>query len=395
MTHKGTKYLKRISILGSTGSIGKNTLKVVSRYPNRFKVVGIAAKSDIQTLESQILTYKPEIAAVFNESAAERLRKKNLPVEILTGQQGLIEVATLKDADMVVSAIVGSAGLIPTFAAIKVGKNIALATKEALVMAGEIIMAEARRKGVMIIPVDSEHSAVFQCINGKASEEIQKIILTASGGPFLRKTLSELKRVTPQEALKHPNWFMGKKITIDSATLMNKGLEVIEAHHLFNLPAHKIDVVLHPQSIIHSLVEFVDGSIMAQMSVPDMKGPICYAIAYPQRFKKVLPSLDMSKVRELTFERPDNARYPCLHLAYEALKTGGTMPSVLNAANEVAVEAFLNKKIPFTKIYNVVANTMQKHKASKGKRIEDVLKASEWAKEKAEKTVKRYEYRKQ
>ncbi|MBI5050761.1 MAG: 1-deoxy-D-xylulose-5-phosphate reductoisomerase [Nitrospirae bacterium] len=387
MATEKAKHLKRISILGSTGSIGKNTLKVISRYPDRFRVVGIAAGSNIQVLESQILTYRPEVVAVFDEPAAARLRKKNLPVEILTGEKGLIEVATLKQADMIVSAIVGSAGLMPTFAAVKAGKDVALATKEALVMAGEMIMAEALKRGVKIIPVDSEHSAVFQCINGRVREEIQKIILTASGGPFLRKKLSELKKAAPEDALRHPNWFMGKKITIDSATLMNKGLEVIEAHHLFGMPVHKIDVVLHPQSIIHSMVEFIDGSVMAQMSVPDMKGPICYALSYPQRFKKVLPSLNMSKVRGLTFEKPDKKRYPCLGLAYEALKAGGTMPSVLNAANEVAVEAFLNKKIFFTEIYNIVALTMQKHKVSKCVNIDDALKASEWAKEKAKNLI--------
>lgn len=379
--------MKSISILGSTGSIGRNTLNVISRYPDRFKVIGIAARSNIQLLKSQILTYRPEVIAVFDESAGERLKKKNLPVEILTGIRGLIEVATLKKVDTVVSAITGSAGLMPTYAAIKAGKNIALATKEALVMAGEIIMATASKRGVKIIPVDSEHSAVFQCINGRMPEEIEKIILTASGGPFLRKDLSELKKVTPEEALKHPNWSMGKKVTIDSATLMNKGLEVIEAHYLFNLPPHKIDVVLHPQSIIHSLVEFVDGSIMAQMSVPDMKGPICYALSYPERLKKVIPSLNIAEIGELTFEKPDKRRFPCLQLAYDALKAGSTMPCVLNTANEVAVEAFLNKRIPFRKIYDVVAKTIQKHKTSRCDSIENILQASEWARTTALKVI--------
>ncbi|MBI4653896.1 MAG: 1-deoxy-D-xylulose-5-phosphate reductoisomerase [Nitrospirae bacterium] len=388
----GKNYLKKISILGSTGSIGKNTLNVISRYPERFKVIGIAAKSNIQVLESQIRDFKPEVVAVFDCSAAERLKKKNPPAEILSGEKGLIEVAKLKGVDLVVSAIVGSAGLIPTLEAIKARKNIALATKEALVMAGEIIMAEAQRKGVKIIPVDSEHSAVFQCINGRKAEEIQRIILTASGGPFLRKDLSKLKTVTPQEALKHPNWFMGKKVTIDSATLMNKGLEVIEAHYLFNLPPHKIDVVLHPQSIVHSFVEFIDGSILSQMSVPDMRGPICYALSYPERLERVLPSLDISKMRKLTFEKPAQVRYPCLRLAYQALAAGGTMPCVLNSANEVAVDAFLNKKLPFKKIHNVVANIMKIHNVSKCKDIGDVLKASEWAKEKAGEIIESLSY---
>lgn len=375
--------MKGISILGSTGSIGRNTLRIISRYPERFKVIGIAARSNIKLLESQILTYRPKVVAVFDESAGEKLKRKNLPVEVLTGTKGLMEVATLEDVDMVVSAITGSAGLMPTYTAIKAGKNIALATKEALVMAGEIIMATASQKGVKILPVDSEHSAVFQCINGRMSGEIQKIILTASGGPFLRKDISQLKWVTPEEALKHPNWSMGEKITIDSATLMNKGLEVIEAHYLFSLPPHKIDVILHPQSIVHSMVEFVDGSVMAQMSIPDMKGPICYALSYPERFKKVIPPLNMAKIGELTFEKPDKRRYPCLQLAYDALRAGGTMSSVLNTANEVAVKAFLDKRIPFTKIYDVVARTMLKHKTVRCKCIEDVLEASDWAREKA------------
>ena len=380
---------KIISILGSTGSIGKNTLRVVSRYPERFKVAGLAAGSNIRALESQIRIFKPEVAAVSDEYAAQMLRKKNLPAEILSGVQGLMEVATLRRADTIVSAISGSTGLMPTFAAIKAGKDIALATKEILVMAGEIIMAEASKRGVRIIPVDSEHSAVFQCIDARNHKEIKRIILTASGGPFLRKNISELKTVIPREALKHPNWFMGKKITIDSATLMNKGLEVIEAYHLFNLPVNKIDVILHPQSIIHSMVEFIDGSIMAQMSVPDMKGPICHALSYPERLSHVLPSLDMAKIGELSFEKPDGKRFPCLQLAYKALKTGGTMPAVLNAANEEAVDAFLNKKIPFTKIYDTVAETMKKHKTLKCKKIEDVIMASEWAKKKAKEYVKR------
>jgi len=379
--------LKKISILGSTGSIGKNTLEVVKQYPEKFKVLGIAAKSDVQTLKAQIRAFKPEVVAVFDESAGKALKKENLKVKTLTGIEGVIEVATLEDADIVVSAIAGSAGLLPTFAGIRAGKNVALATKEALVMAGEIIMAEAWRKGVKIIPVDSEHSAIFQCLSGRKRKEVKRIILTASGGPFLKRKLSALKKVTPKAALKHPNWFMGKKITIDSATLMNKGLEVIEAHYLFNLPPQKIDVVLHPQSIVHSMVEFIDGSVMAQMSVPDMRGPIGYALSYPERLEGVLPSLNISEVKELTFEKPDEKRYPCLGLAYEALKEGGTMPSVLNTVNEVAVEAFLNKKISFTKIYDVVTETMQKHNTVKCKKIEDILEASEWARKKARRVI--------
>ncbi len=379
--------MKKITILGSTGSIGRNTIEVVSRFPDRFKVIGLSAKSNVHLLEIQINTCRPEVVAVFDESAGEELKKRNLPVEILTGNKGLIEIATLGHVDMVVSAIVGSAGLMPTLAAIRAGKNIALASKETLVMAGSIIMAEASKKQVMVIPVDSEHSAVFQCLNGRRRDEIQRIILTASGGPFFKKNMSELKTVTPDAALKHPNWLMGKKVTIDSATLMNKGLEVIEAYWLFGLPPEKIKVILHPQSIIHSMVEFIDGSVMAQMSVPDMKGPISYALSYPQRFENVLPSLDLSKIGELTFEEPDRNKYPSLSLTYDALKIGGTMPSVLNAANEVAVEAFLNKKTSFTEIPTVVANTMAQHEVSYGKSLEDIIDASNWAREKAKEVI--------
>ncbi len=375
--------MKKISLLGSTGFIGRATLEVVRRFPDRFKIIGIAAKNNIQMLESQINTFNPEVVAVSDESAAGELRKKNLSVEILSGEKGINEVATLGDADMVVCAIVGSAGLMPTFSAVKAGKNIALASKEALVMAGSIIMAEALKKGISVIPVDSEHSAIFQCLNGRRKDEIKKIILTASGGPFLGKSTAELQSVTPGAALRHPNWQMGKKITIDSATLMNKGLEVIEAYWLFDMPIEKIKVVLHPQSIVHSMVEFIDGSIMAQMSVPDMKGPISYALSYPERFEDVLPSLDFSKVRELTFEEPDFAKYICLSLTYDALSAGGTMPSVLNAANEVAVEAFLDRKISFMEIPDIVSHTMAQHKVSDCSTIESVIDASNWAKEKA------------
>ncbi len=382
--------MKRITVLGSTGSIGRNTMEVVRRFPDRFKIVGLSAKKNIHLLEEQINTFKPEVVAVFDESAAEDLKKRDVPVEILTGEKGLIKVATIEHADMVVSAIVGSAGLMPTLAAIGVGKDIALATKESLVMAGSIIMAEASKKEVMIIPVDSEHSAIFQCLNGREGHGIQKIILTASGGPFLGRNLSDLGSVTPEEALRHPNWLMGRKITIDSATLMNKGLEVIEAHWLFGLSAEKIEVLLHPQSIVHSMVEFIDGSVIAQMSIPDMKGPISYALSYPQRFENVMPSLDLSKVGNLTFEEPDRNKYKSLSLTYEALKVGGTMPSVLNAANEVAVEAFLNAKIPFTDIPTIVADTMAQHKVSYRETLEDIIGASNWAQDKAEDIVESF-----
>ena len=379
--------MKKLSILGSTGSIGKNTLEVISAHRDRFKVVALAAGNNIEMLEAQIIEFRPDVAAVFDEAAAEELKKKNLPVEILGGQKGMIDVATLDSVDTVVSAISGSAGLVPTYEAIKTGKNIALATKEALVMAGKIIMAEASERGVSIIPVDSEHSAVFQCLDGRDIEEVEKIMLTASGGPFLKRGPDELKNVTPAEALNHPNWDMGRKITIDSATLMNKGLEVIEAYWLFNVPVEKIGVVLHPQSIIHSMVRFIDGSVIAQMSVPDMKGPISYALSYPERLGKVLPTLELAEIRELTFEEPDVKRFPSLAITYDALRAGGTMPCVLNAANEAAVEAFLDERIPFTEIFRVVSDTMAEHEVSDGETIEEVINVSEWAKEKAKEVI--------
>jgi 1-deoxy-D-xylulose-5-phosphate reductoisomerase len=381
--------VRRLSILGSTGSIGKNTLEVISEHPDKFRVVALAARNNIELLEEQVNTFMPEVVAVFNEEATERMKKIGLPVKILTGMDGLVEAATLAETDMVVSAVVGSDGLLPTYAAIKAGKDIALATKEALVMAGKIVMSEAAARGVKILPVDSEHSSVFQCLNGRSMDEVEKVILTASGGPFLRKSSSDLATVTPSAALRHPNWSMGKKISIDSATLMNKGLEVIEAFWLFDLPLEKIDVILHPQSIIHSMVKFVDGSVMAHMSMPDMKGPISYALSYPDRFENVLQVLDLAKIGELTFEDPDMDKYPSLNLTYNALKTGGTMPCVLNAANEVAVEAFLDEKIPFTEITSIVDRTMADHDVSEGRSIDEVMSVSEWAKQRAGEFVKK------
>lgn len=373
--------MKKLSILGSTGSIGKNTLEVIAKNPGKFEVAALAARNNIDLLESQIGICNPEVVAVFDEAAAEDLRKRGLSVEILSGEEGMKEVATLSGVDMVVSAIVGSPGLIPTYEAIKAGKDIALATKEALVMAGKLVMSEASKRGVSIIPVDSEHSAVFQCLDRRDMKEVEKIILTASGGAFRQKSVSELDSVTPSEALKHPNWDMGKKITIDSATLMNKGLEVIEAFWLFDVSLEQIDVILHPQSIIHSMVKFIDGSIIAQMSVPDMKGPISYALSYPARLGDVLPPLDLAEIKTLTFEEPDTKKYPALLLTYDALRAGGTMPCVLNAANEVAVDAFLEEKIPFTGISRVVSDTMAEHDVLNGETIEEIIGVSNWARQ--------------
>ncbi len=381
--------MKRLSILGSTGSIGKNTLEVISGHADRFRVAALAARNNIGELESQIKAFRPDVVAVLDEPAAEDLKKKGLPVDVLAGEEGIVRAAVLEGVDMVVSAIAGSAGLVPTHAAIQAGKDIALATKETLVMAGDIIMSEASEKGVSIIPVDSEHSAVFQCLDGRDMNEVERLILTASGGAFLRSSVSELESVTPSDALQHPNWDMGRKITIDSATMMNKGLEVIEACWLFNMPFEKIDVLLHPQSIIHSMVEFIDGSVIAQMSVPDMKGPIAYALSYPGRLGDILPPLKLAEIRELTFEEPDHSKYPALSLTYEALRAGGTMPCVLNAANEVAVEAFLEERIPFTGITGVVSDTMAEHRVLKARNIEEVLNVSEWARHKAREIIGR------
>ncbi|UCD35087.1 MAG: 1-deoxy-D-xylulose-5-phosphate reductoisomerase [Nitrospiraceae bacterium] len=385
--------MKNIAILGSTGSIGRNTLEVVARHPERFRVSALAAKNNTDLLERQIEQFRPKVVALFDGEAAERLRKRNPSIAVCEGTDGLVEAATLVGVDMVVSAIAGSPGLIPTYEAIRAGRDIALATKETLVMAGSVIMSEASRQGVRIIPVDSEHSAVFQCLEGRSMEDVEKIVLTASGGAFLNRSAGELAHVTPAEALRHPNWEMGRKITIDSATLMNKGLEVIEAHWLFSVPVEKIGVILHPQSIIHSMVRFIDGSVIAQMSVPDMKGPISYALSYPGRFGNVLPTLDLARIGELTFREPDREKYPCLALTFEALRGGGTMPCVLNAANEIAVEAFLNEEISFMDIPRVVSETMAGHRPGSGETIDDVMHASEWAMKRAAEIIMKAETR--
>lgn len=372
---------KKIAILGSTGSIGINTLDIVRTNRGRFKVLGLAAGTNIDLLEKQIREFKPKLAAVFDDKKAEILRKKvsRLKVEIFSGVDGIVRIATIPETKMVVSAIVGAAGLFPTFAALKCGKDIALANKETLVIAGELFMNQVRKKKVRLIPIDSEHSAIFQCINGAKDNKIKKIILTASGGPFLNYSAEKLKKVTIREALKHPNWNMGPKITVDSATLMNKGLEVIEAHWLFGIDAKRIDVVIHPESIVHSMVEFIDTSIIAQMGLPDMRVPINYALNYPERISTTLPPLNLADKKTLTFSAPDYKKFPCLQYAFNALKTSKTMPTVLNAANEVAVQAFLDGLIPFTGISGIVQRTMEKHQPGKLKEISDILQADKWA----------------
>lgn len=381
--------MKKISILGSTGSIGVNALDVIGSHPDKFKVVGLAAGENYELLLSQIERFKPKIASLFNKTGADKLKQRlhDKKIKITSGIDGAIEVAVLDDADIVISAIVGSAGLIPTLSAIKSGKTIALANKETLVMAGEIIMRELGSGRNRIIPMDSEHSAIFQALSGEKNKNIRKLILTASGGPFRNLPIEQFKNITPDDALRHPNWRMGQKVTIDSATLMNKGLEVIEAKWLFDVPAENIEVLVHPQSIIHSLVEFVDGSVIAQLGIPDMRIPISYALNYPDRLENSLPSLDLSHIKNLSFEKPDTEKFPCLGLAFDALKTGKTMPAVLNAANEAAVNAFLDSEISFNGIPETIKKTMDSHEAGAVHEISDILKADKWAREYAKKVI--------
>ncbi len=370
--------MKKISLLGATGSIGLNALDIVRRFPDQYSVVGLAAARNIDLLKTLILEFQPSLVSVLDADHANRLCA-TLPSEwrekVVWGTKGNEQVATLAEADFVLSAIVGAAGLTPTLAAIRAGKDIGLANKETLVMAGRLIMDTVKEKGVQLLPVDSEHSAIFQVLEGGRKEDLEKIILTASGGPFREKSLLELDTVTPEQALAHPNWSMGKKISIDSATLMNKGLEVIEAKWLFDVSIEMIEVVVHPQSIIHSLVEFQDGSVLAQLGLPDMRIPISYALSYPTRSPLKLERLKLSQCGNLQFHEPDYERFPALRLAFDALRQGGLMPAVLNGANEVAVDAFLQKKICFPDITRVAALTMEKVNYGRDDSLDDILSA--------------------
>ncbi len=381
--------MRSLSILGSTGSIGVSTLDVVRQHPDKFQVTGLAAGTDIALLAEQIKEFRPVAVSIRDEASVQKLRNLcgEYKPDILFGIDGSATIAEMDGSDMVVSAIVGAAGLVPTVRAIKAGKHIALANKETLVVAGQLVSDLVKQHGVHLLPVDSEHSAVFQSLAGHRSEDVERIILTASGGPFRNTPAEELKQVTLQQALKHPQWSMGAKITIDSATMMNKGLEVIEAHWLFNVPAEKIGVVVHPQSIIHSMVEYIDGCVMAQLGTPDMRAPIAYALAWPERCESGIPKLDLAKIGTLTFEEPDTVRFPALRLAYQALKAGRTCPAVLNAANEIAVEAFLNKRICFTDIAATVEKTLQAHEAFAPIELDDYLLADRWARETATKFI--------
>lgn len=377
--------MKNLSILGSTGSIGVSTLEIVAAYPDRFRAVALTAGKNLELFASQIRQFSPRIAAVADERDVPRLKElcSGLDVFITGGRDGLIAAATADETDMVVAAIVGAAGLVPTAAAIRSGKDIALANKETLVTAGHLFMDMIAEHGVALYPVDSEHSAIFQSMEGHRNDDISKIILTASGGPFLNTPLETLADVTVQDALNHPNWSMGRKITIDSATMMNKGLEVIEARWLFNAPANKIDVNIHPQSIIHSMVEYVDGCVIAQLGTPDMKAPIAYALSYPERLATGVKPLDLTTFSGLTFFQPDLEKFRCLKLAYSAMSAGQSMPAVMNAANEVAVEAFLEGRIRFLQIAEVIERVMDQHSAHSLKSIEEVLEADRWGRAEA------------
>ena len=381
--------MKRLAVLGSTGSIGVNTLDIAGRFENEFKVVALSAGTNIQLLREQIERFEPKVVSVLNEALAEALKREisRQQTEVLYGVEGLIQISTLPEVDLVVSALVGAAGLIPTISAIKARKPIALANKESLVMAGKIIVEEARKNGVTILPIDSEHSAIFQAMTGRSKDEVKRIILTASGGPFLNLPYEKMKEVTSEEALRHPTWDMGRKVSIDSASLMNKGLEVIEARWLFSIPMEQIVVQIHPQSVVHSMVEYIDGSIVAQMGITDMRIPISYALSYPKRLRLDLPSLDLFHVDGLTFLPPDMERFPCLRLAYRSMEVGETMPAVLNAANEVAVNSFLEATIGFTDIPEVVETVMEAHEVKSLTTLDDALRADQWARERTKKLI--------
>jgi 1-deoxy-D-xylulose-5-phosphate reductoisomerase len=383
--------MKQLSILGSTGSIGRNTLRIVEMFPDRFRVRALAAKTNVALLSEQIARFKPDLAVVFDAKRAAEL-KRTIPVKagvvILHGPEGYAAAASHAPVDTVVAAMVGAAGLMPALAAIDAGKTIALANKETLVMAGEIVMKRAAVNRVRIMPVDSEHSAVFQCLAGQRRSDLNRIHLTASGGPFFNKAMGEFAAITPADALNHPTWQMGQKISIDSATLMNKGLEVIEAQHLFAVAAEMIEVVIHPQSLIHSMVSFKDGSVIAQIGIPDMKGAIAYALSYPERLPIGQSVPDFAGIGKLKFKRLNLKKFPCLKLALHAGRAGGTLPAVLNAANEVAVYAFLDRRISFVQIATVIEKVMALHALVKNPALDYIILADAGARRQAEATIR-------
>jgi 1-deoxy-D-xylulose-5-phosphate reductoisomerase len=381
-----------VAILGSTGSIGCNSLRVIESLTTRMRVVALAAGTNVERLADQIATHLPEVVSVDTETAAHDLRALlfardvDLP-RIVVGEEGLCEVATHPEADCVISATVGAVGFVPTLKALELGKRVALANKETLVMAGELMVAAAQKSGAELLPVDSEHNALHQCLRGERREEVRRIILTASGGPFRTKNKAEMELATVAEAMRHPTWNMGAKITIDSATLMNKGLEVIEAHWLFGFAPEEIDILVHPESVVHSMIEMVDGSVIAQLGVTDMRHAIQYALTYPERHTCQLPPLDLTTVSGLHFEAPDPARFPCIRLAYRALSEGGTLPAAMNAANEEAVAAFLNEQISLTEIPQVIESVMNDHSNQPAKDIQTILAADHQARLAARATI--------
>jgi len=381
--------LRSISILGSTGSIGRSTLAVVDAFPDSLRVVGLAAGGNLDLLVEQIERYRPELVSVRDEADVAKLRARVPGVEIVHGSKGASAVASMSSADAVIAAIVGAAGIPPVYAALTAGKRVGIANKEVLVAAGDAMTRAAREHGGEILPVDSEHNAVHQALRCGGHDEVQRIILTASGGPFLKRDPSTFDDITIEAALAHPTWRMGNKISIDSATMMNKGLEVIEAHHLFSMPADRIDIVIHPQSIVHSMVEYVDGSIMAQLSVTDMKFPIQYALLYPERVVAPFARLDLAKIRNLEFLPVDLQRFPAVEVAYAALRAGGSAPAVLNAANEIAVERFLAGELPFTGIVEVVSRVLDRHAGNVApiESVDDALHWDAWARNEARGTA--------
>src|SRR5215813_12296876 len=363
--------MKRLAVVGSTGSIGQNTLRVVEHLSDRFRIFALAANSAVDRHAEQTATFRPNVVAIADARHADQFRKHCIDLgiavpEIVTGEQGLRQITSAADVDIVVSAAVGAAGLEPTYSAVAAGKTVALANKEAMVVAGELLRKTAGKTGSLLIPIDSEHSAVDQCLRSGHRGEVRRLILTASGGPFRETPAEDFERITPEQALKHPTWQMGRRITIDSATLMNKGLEVIEARWLFDIPPQKIDIMVHPQSIVHSMVEFVDGSIVAQLGTADMRQPIQYALTYPERVASPVAPLDWTSASRLEFYSPDRQKFPCIALAYEAIEMGGTAPAVLNAADEIAVASFLDRRISFTEIPSVVRATLEAHSRQNG-----------------------------
>jgi 1-deoxy-D-xylulose-5-phosphate reductoisomerase len=378
--------MKKIAILGSTGSIGVNALRVIQANPEKYQVTALAAGKNIRLLLEQIKRFRPLAVAVMEETAANELKAQMTNSgrpEIFFGTEGFIRLATLTEVDTIISAMAGAAGLLPTYSGIKAGRNIALANKETIVMAGSLVMAEARKHGVSILPIDSEHSAILQSLQGHPREDLRRVILTASGGPFRDLSLEEMGKVTPAQALNHPNWNMGPKVSIDSSTMMNKGLEAIEAKWLFDLKMDQISILIHSQSIVHSMVEYKDGSIISQMGVPDMIIPISFALSFPHHLKTRVPPLELEKIGILSFEKPDMKRFRCLDLALKAAEIGGSMPAVLNGANEIAVESFLKGNIGFLDIPDLIEKTMASHKSHPIDSIETVMEVDRWARDMA------------